>query len=338
MQRERALTVLHSARRIGIVRTDRLGDMVLTLPLVRALHKLLPDASIEVICRSYVRDLVENQDSIQAVHYVDEHSLDYILQENIFDVLFFPRPVFSELWSAVKAAVPLRVGSAYRLYSALFSFGIRDHRKNAKHHEAEYNVRMLDALTNDTATVQLLRPYVNERASGEARELLSQAGIHPGEAFYVIHPGSGNSAQDWPAQNFGAAALALSQATGARIVLTGTKDESLKCRTVEEHCPGALNLCAKLDMPTLIALLDTSSLLLANSTGVLHVAASLDTPVVGLYPNSPAMSAARWGPYSEKSRVLSPPERINPARRDTMAEITVDSVVNSALELLQQLR
>jgi ADP-heptose:LPS heptosyltransferase len=90
----------------------------------------------------------------------------------------------------------------------------------------------------------------------------------------------------------------------------------------------------------LAALISMSSLFVANSTGPVHVAAALGIPVVGLYPWQTAMSAKRWGPYSERKVVLSPkapedcPECDGHARCACMDTIGVDAVVGAAYSLL----
>ncbi len=336
MHREKALATLHIARRIGVVRTDRLGDMILTLPLVAALRARFPEASIELISRRYVSDVVEGIAEINAIHYIDDQSFAYILQEQVFDALFFPRPVLSEVWAALRAGVSLRVGSAYRWYSALFSFRMKEHRKNARRHEAEYNVRMLDVLTGDHSAVKLLAPIVQHEALANVDTLLRESGIAEADKFIVIHPGSGSSAQEWSPQHFGECAAALSRSHGLKVVVSGTQVEMEKCQTAMQFCPSAVNLCGKLSLSQMIALLSRSQLLIANSTGVLHIAAALGRPVCGLYPNSPAMSAARWGPYTPLSRVLSPPYAADPQRRDLMSDIEVDVVVRASQELLDK--
>ncbi len=67
----------------------------------------------------------------------------------------------------------------------------------------------------------------------------------------------------------------------------------------------------------------------ANSTGVLHVAAACGLRVVGLYPASPAISQRRWGPYTAHARVLeSTPD-------DDMTSISVDAALAAVRELAQ---
>ena len=85
----------------------------------------------------------------------------------------------------------------------------------------------------------------------------------------------------------------------------------------------------------MIALISKVKLLIANSTGILHIAAALDIPVVGLYPNTPHLSQKRWGPYSEKAVVLNPPKSRDKNICDNMSLITVDEVADAGIRQLK---
>ncbi|MBL7974448.1 MAG: glycosyltransferase family 9 protein [Candidatus Kapabacteria bacterium] len=329
MNTKQAQNILQNAKRIGIVRTDKLGDMVLTLPLAHALHERFPNASIEMIAQQYVAPLLNNSPVLSAVHYTNQQPLQDVLRTHSFDALFFPRMRDNECYAAWRANVPLRVGSGYRWYSWMLNYRIKQHRKTAERNEAEYNVAMLGAILGETITPQLVAPIVSEQQKQNVRQILQQHGTTKDTPLLVFHPGSGGSSHDWPANRFGEAAQQIAQLySNASILITGIHSESTLCNTVAEQCPQAINLCGKLDLPAMIALLSQSQLLVANSTGVLHIAASFGTAVVGLYPNTPAISARRWGPYSTNSRTVSPP------MGDDMNTISADSVVRSIQELL----
>jgi ADP-heptose:LPS heptosyltransferase len=149
----------------------------------------------------------------------------------------------------------------------------------------------------------------------------------------IIHPGSGGSAFDWDPVKFGRAAKAVAESTGVKAIITGSKNETEKCKIVNNHCPEAVNLCGSLALDEMMALIERCSLLAANSTGIIHIAASIDIPVIGLYPNTPYISAKRWGPWTRKKIILSP--KINGAERgDNMDNISVNDFVEAASQLL----
>jgi heptosyltransferase-3 len=300
---------------IAIVRTDRLGDMILTLPMIGAIRSVMPDARILLYTRRYVEPIVRSVAGIDEIIYCDDADVDLrrSFREQPIDVIFFPRPRRSEAWAAVMARIPQRVGSAYRWYSFLFTTRIRDHRSTAEHHEAEYNVRMIEAALR-LAALPVALPTIRPLTSMQV----------PERPYFVVHPGSGGSARDWAPERFGEAARELAAQTGWQPVITGIASEQGVCDVVQRTCPTAINLCGARSLEEMMSVLVSAEVLIANSTGVLHVAAALRTAVVGLYPRTPAMSQYRWGPYTGRAVVLESDAA------DDMSTIDVSAVVNAA--------
>ncbi|MBS1537245.1 MAG: glycosyltransferase family 9 protein [Bacteroidetes bacterium] len=328
--------ILKNARRIAVVRTDRLGDMVLTLPMCAALKAACPNAEISLITRSYCEALLYNSPAIDHALFADRiiGGVSALIRSGNYDGIFFPRPQFDEYFAAFSARIPLRVGSGYRWYSFLINHKQYDHRKTAESHEAEYNTRLVVSALDDSVETHLVRPVIMPESKQSIEIILSSHGISSDLQPIIIHPGSGGSSRDWSPENFGKLASIFTKQHDTPIIITGIDSEQSLCETVHNHCPTALNLCGKLNLPEMIALLDISSLLVANSTGVLHVAAALGTPVVGLYPRSPAISARRWGPYSTNSTVISPPDTAE--LQDDMSLISVESVADACFSYFIQ--
>ncbi|MBU3678999.1 MAG: glycosyltransferase family 9 protein [Candidatus Kapabacteria bacterium] len=307
-------------RTIAVLRTDRLGDMVLTLPMFPALRSRFPDARLILIASRYVEPLVRSVDVIDEVVYLDapNQHIGPILREYAVDTLFAPRPRLSEAWQALRSGVRRRIGSGFRWYSPLYNVRIHEHRSDAAYHEAEYNVRMImHAFGGSMPNVELVSPRT-----------ASPKGTHRARPRIIVHPGSGGSAKDWPAERFGMAARALHDELGAEIIITGIASERSLCDEVATHCPRSTNLCGTLDLDGMIDLIAEADVLMANSTGVLHVATAVSTPVVGFFPSTPSMSARRWGPYSKRAVVLES------GPGDDMLTIGVQAAVDATKRLL----
>ena len=324
--------IMENAARIAVVRTDRLGDMVLTLPLCRALKEKYPRSKIAMICSAYTLPLIDNSPVLDEIYPMvnPDKEIRGVIRKGKFNVIFFPRPRLNESWAAFMEGVPLRIGSAYRWYSFLFNHRIYDHRKDAKYHEPEYNCRMAESVGSFKTEVALVPPVIDTSAQAFVDEYLKN--ILKRDKFIIMHPCSGGSARDWSADNFGKAAKTIYDNCNTDIILTGSANELKQCIEVQNYCPEAIILAGKLDLRQMIALISRSELLTANSTGVLHIAAALSKPVVGLYPNTPHLSAKRWGPYTDKSVILSPP--MDSPNIDDMSRITPEVVAESVKEIL----
>jgi heptosyltransferase-3 len=323
--------ILLSAKNIAIVRTDKLGDMMLTLPMVPALKSINPNAKISIIASGYTRKLLECYPQIDNLFFIEDFSggIDDIFKEIKFDAVFFPRPKPHEAKASARAGIPLRVGSLYRLYSFYYNHRVGDHRKKGEYHEAEYNCRQISSVTGSDVQTKLVPPEVTD-------EMLKSLSAKFGnkDKYFIVHPGSGGSANDWSAENFGKAAKEIYEKYTLIPVVTGLGSEQELCNRAISECSKAVNLCGMLNLEEMIALISKASLFISNSTGVLHIAASLDVPVIGLYPNTSHISARRWGPYSKKRQVVSPTDNTNLNEMDDMSKIEVKDVVLAAERLL----
>ncbi|MFN5308234.1 MAG: glycosyltransferase family 9 protein [Candidatus Kapaibacterium sp.] len=329
---------------IAIFRTDRLGDMILTLPMCTVLRAEYPDAHITIIARKENNVLLSRCSDVYNTVIFEEDfekwdiwTIAGILRNKKITMVYFPRPRFEEICASWIARVPLRIGSAYRWYSIFLNYKVPDHRREATFHELEYNIRLIEYYTHKKYPKQsLISPFVYEEERKNIRSQLSSIAQKEITNFIIIHPGSRGSSVDWSIDNFGLLAQELETLTDYTIVITGTAPEQEKCLIVQSYCNNAINLCGQCSLQEIMALMKETSLVIANSTGVLHLATALHASVIGLYPNDPSLSAHRWGPYSQNSKVIKPlPEKINGGWNDDMSLITVESVVKLVKNMMQ---
>lgn len=326
--------------KIAIVRTDGLGDMILTLPMCQTLKEINSNFQITMLASSYTAPILENNPFIDNVIFVDKsiNSICNIFRKNKFDIVFFPRPKFEESLAAFVALIKYRIGSGYRWYSFLFNKKVFEHRKDAKFNEAEYNLHLIEHFFNLKLDLKPTKLNASETALQTLQRKINNNNFDiEKENYIVIHPGSKSSAKDWSPVNFGYLASEIIKESNVKIVITGVARETELCKQVNSVCTEALNLCVKLSLAETIALISKAKLFISNSTGILHIAAALGIQVIGLYPNTPHISSKRWGPLTEKSTVISPPQNSTTEYNDDMSQITVQTVFNTAIKLLKNL-
>jgi len=306
-------------RRILVIRTDRLGDVILTLPMLPLLREWFPDAYLAMMLNRYTGEVVRGNPSLNTIIWDDSEGrpasmpqLLPVLRSHHFDTAFVVRPTPRLAWLVARAGIGVRIGSGYRAYSFLFNRKIFEHRKDARFHELEYNLHMLGAL-RPGFTGEGIRPqfdiHIDPVARSAIRERISQSPV--GKPLIVLHPGSGGSARDWPPGHFARLAAAIAGEGKYRLAVTGGKAEEDLVRMVGEAGKTDLTFAGTLSIPELAALLSEAKVVVGNSSGPLHLAAAVGTRVVGLYPQITAMSAARWGPYTERKRVFVPAKPVD---------------------------
>lgn len=338
-------------KKIVVFRTDRLGDLILSLPVVEALKASLPGAEIDLVVNPYTVPLANLQRNVSRVIpdvYAGVRGLRALtefLRSQQYDLAVHLFPVPRLALATYLAGVPVRAGTIYRYFSPLFNRRIRLHRKKAGMHERELNLKLVEGIGISVARVTA-GLEIPDRFRGEIVDRLATKGIDPStDVFVVLHPGSGDSSLNWPAEHFGELGKKILERK-VPLVLTGSDRDRAVVDRVKACVNGeGTDLCGELDLEHLAALLSAASLVVANSTGPLHLADALGTKVIGLY--SPYLSAAphRWGPYGQPENVFIPDGGLCPRctwerceRHNCLATIQPEAVLARALELLDGLR
>ncbi|MBM3328092.1 MAG: glycosyltransferase family 9 protein [Calditrichaeota bacterium] len=294
-------------RKVLIVRNDRLGDAILALPAVRLVREQLPDAEIYLWLAKGVAPLGNCLKEVTGVIAGGDRSGDEALMALLtmgIDAAFCLRPTYHNARTLSKARIERRFGTSRRWYSPLFSDRIPLSRRNSDRHEADLNLDFLHhiGLTGEAKFPVLHLP---ERARNQAAELLRSTGLKEGDAFAVLHPGSGGSAREWPPQYFSLLAGRLKQMGLDAVVVTGLETESSSCIAASSRY-GAINLCGRTDLLTLAAILNWAALFVSASTGPLHLMVALGGKAIGLYPPVADCLPSRWGPYGHPEWALMP--------------------------------
>jgi len=299
------------AKRILIIRTDRIGDVTLTLPLASIIKDENPDNYVVFLVRNYTAPLVKLNAKIDKVISFDDLSFWQkikILKEEHFDTVIHVYPVFELVLLSVVAGIKERIGTGYRWYSFLLNKKVYEHRKTGDKHELEFNVKLLEKIG-----IEFNPDYTNVDFSIQPKDedikrvsaMLTEKGVKKGLPTVIIHPGSGGSAIDLPLTKFIDLVKLLARSLKFNIIVTGSEAEKEICNqlTVSDN---VLNFSGIVNLNELVALIELSDLLVANSTGPIHLAAALGKQVIGFYPKFNECSPQRWGPYTEKKFIFQP--------------------------------
>ena len=119
----------------------------------------------------------------------------------------------------------------------------------------------------------------------------------------VLHPKSQGSAIEWPIEKYHALSEQLIQ-SGKTVLITGTEKEGEMMRKQFSFSQHLIDLTGQLTLSELIALLSKVKVVVACSTGPIHIAAVLGTPTIALFSSLKPIHPGRWRPLGEKSKVL----------------------------------
>jgi len=326
-------------RNILICRTDKLGDVILTLPLITETKRIFPDSKISFLISNYVRGLLEEYEDIDELIYLEEFKnfkkrLEF-LKNNKFDVVISVYPRFKLALLFYLARIKYRVGTAYRWYSYLFNMRVQEHRKFAEKHEVDYNLNLLKVFTNDINYEKKFKFDYSNDEKNSTEEKFKRYGFSLNESFIIIHPFSSGSSKDWSIEKFSDYSdFFLKSFHDIKIIYTGSEAESTKIEQLHKRIPDVykkniVNLSGKTNLRELMIIIDNSRLFISNSTGPIHLAGALNKNIIGFYPNDIPINEIRWKPLSDDPVIYKPK---NPG--DSMDTIEVDEVLEKTRQIL----
>jgi hypothetical protein len=192
-------------KHILVSRTDRIGDLILSLPVFQSLKASFPGVKVTALVSPYAREVVEAHPDVDHVELLSRAdtlpTLIWKFRQLECDAFLalYPRPTIA--LAARVARIPLRVGVSYRWWSFLYNKRIPVHRSKCDRHESDYNLDLVRALG-----AEKLKPYPVFPVSASDREyvrrLLKEKGLAPGERLVVVHPGSKGSALNWKPEKY----------------------------------------------------------------------------------------------------------------------------------------
>jgi len=335
-------------KNILIVRTDRIGDVVLSLPLASIIKNKYPNSKITFLVSEYTKALAENSDSIDEVIPLissgkgSDFYKNVLLIENKFDACVVAFPTFKIALILFLSNIKVRIGTGYRWYSFLFNKKIYDHRKYGEKHELEFNVRLLKHLGIDENINEenvSFKLHSDNYSRQKVEDTLAQLNISSNSKIVIIHPGSGGSAVDLPFNKLKPLVERMAHELSCEILITGGLNEMQLCESLIINSK-TKSLAGKFNLAELIAVIEKSHLLIANSTGPIHIGAALGKKIIGFYPKIKACSPKRWGPFTKNKIIFTPAIDCDNCTKEQckklncMDSINIDKVFDSAKKFL----
>lgn len=301
--------------RILVVRPDRIGDVVLSTPVFEVLKRHYPRSHLTVMVRDGVAPLIHGLPFVDEVMIYDPEgkhrgvggffNLIGELREKGFRIAVVLHSQWKIAAALFGAGVRYRVGPLSKLHSFLFyNRGIRQRRSLVEMHETDYNLQLLRKLGIRVGSRNVsVKVHLTEEAKVEARAWLKEKGWVETAPLVTVHPGMGGSALNWPENHYAELITGLIKQSYQVLVTAGPTEgallERIRDGLSEAYRDKVLMYGGSSagSVQLLAGLLHHSDVVVAPSTGPLHIAVALGKPVVTFYPPVRVQSALRWGPY-----------------------------------------
>jgi len=336
-------------KRILIIQTAFLGDVILSTPLIKALRELFPDSFISFLLIPETKKVLENNPYLNEILVYDKRSkkgpicffrMIGKIRERGFDLAVIPHRSFRSALLSYLSRIPKRIGFDNSAGSFLFTEKVK---YLANIHEIERNLNLLsqfDYHPKNTSPELFLSPEVYS----SARKLLYDSDIREDEKIVGIAPGSVWATKRWLPERFAEVADRLQQKAGARVVFLGSEGDRKLCQKIADQMktPPVI-LAGKTDILQSAAIISLCKMILSNDSAPVHVASAMKKPVVAIFGST--IPEFGFAPYGEGHVIIQKKMECRPCgihgkrkcpqkHFKCMKEITTEEVYEAVVSLL----
>lgn len=296
-------------KRILIVRTDRIGDVVMITPMIRAIKKAYPGSFVGALVTSYTSDILLHNPHLDTIIVDDltEGSFKKVVHElrkHKFTDGLLTWPMKRAAYQMFLGRVKNRIGVGKKLYEVItFMKSVSRNDYIPLRHEADYCMDLARAIGIETNN---LTPeiFLTEAEKNEAEDFMISKGIPDNNKRIIVHTGYGNSSPNWNEDKyFELITEILNSDSEANIILTAPEmSENFLSKINALNSNRIFNLSK--DFPRLRDLIKTISLsnvLVSSSTGPMHLASALKVSTVSLFCYNAMCRIERWGALGNKA-------------------------------------
>ena len=325
-------------RNILVIDFGQLGDVVMSLPALRAIRNRFPNARITVAVGKPGKELLSLSGYADEILEVDRVGLrDGPTLISIGRVAKFVSSVRKAKYDFVidlhsyyeTNILGFLSGAPHRLYSRrqnrsldfLSNFTPRPQKEPTGAHLVDRYLELLKPLgIQNPSRTPVLKTSAADDAAVEA--LLKKEKAQSGELLVGLFPGAGHAGRIWPLERFAEVADHLIRNDRVRVIVFAGPEERSMVPQMKTIFPAQTIIFDRLTLGQLVSAQARLTLFISNDTGPVHVAAAVGTPVIVLFDRPDPHS---YTPVGEQHRIIFSP---------SVHQISVAEVYRTAHELL----
>jgi heptosyltransferase II len=296
-------------RKILIIQTAFIGDVILTIPMVKVLKEHFKDSEIDFLCIPKTKELLENNSNISDIIVYDKHNelgmkglkgIYTILKKKNYDVIVSPHRSFRSSFLAFFSGSKLTIGFNTASLSILYKKTV-NYIKNI--HEIQRNLKLLEPLGIVKNSIINPEFFITAEIVSKIDKLLFEYNIAKNNNFILAAPGSIWFTKRFPYKKFSKVFNLLKQ-LDLGILLIGSGDDVDLCDKIisESENKNLINLAGKISLLETVEIIRRSRLLLTNDSAPLHMANAVGTKVIALF--GATIPEFGFYPYGEKDGIF----------------------------------
>lgn len=333
------------------------GDIILSIPVLKALRKGFPSARITLLCDSIVaKEIVEGNSWVDEIIMLNKRFSPFLSRKEKLDFLLnVVKPLIKlrmekfdlSIWTwpsegIEREIISLIIGAKYRI----------GHRNVTRHfsglfyninvpvvrgfHRVEQNLNLLRAIGFDDFD-KTISICISEHDKEYAKSFLSKNNIREGDFVIGFHPGGGQTGKYkiWGKDKFALLGNDLYKNYGAKILVFLGPDERELLSYMKDSMPKSI-IIVNTTLRQTAALIENCDLFVCNDSGLMHVSAAVNTPTIAIFGPTDPKEVGPWDCKDviiKKNMSCSPclhtKHFLNCIDRPCLKEITVEDVMDA---------
>ena len=306
-------------KKILIINPFGIGDCLFTTPLIKNLKLNYNDSFIGYWCNKRVKDLLQNIPEIDKIFPSSRGDIKKAYRNSKLKGIKQSLDLFLALKKekfnlAIDFSLDHRYGLVAKLCGIKERIGFNYKNRGrfltkrieltgySEKHAVEYYLDLLRLINLEPKKFDL-EVGIQQGSRISVKKILAESGISDGDLLIGMAPGAGASWGDdaglkhWPAKNYAQLADLLIEKFAAKILLLGDSSERPIAETITNSMQHkAVDLIGKSDLAQLVALIDSTQILITNDGGPLHIAVALKKKTVSFFG---PVDDKVYGPYPE---------------------------------------
>lgn len=295
-------------KKILIIQTAFLGDLILTLPLVQIAKRQMPEYSIDIMVIPSTSEILKNNPLVGNVIVYDKRNsglgdmlkFSRQLKKNKYDILISPhrsgRSAILNFLASPKTSIGFDKSSMSFLYNHTVKY-------ETGLHEIQRNLKLLEPLGIHETDIIRPKLFVGENDNSVVDTVMTELSLSEDENFVTIAPGSVWFTKRFPESKFADLCKRLSSIGIRSVLVGGEKDIETGVRILKEtNSKKVSDLTGKLTMLQSAELIRRSSLLVTNDSAPLHIGNAMETPVFAVFGST--ITGFGFYPYGKSDIVF----------------------------------
>ncbi len=348
---EKTLRVYEEAvnqKRILVIKISAVGDVILTVPSLRALRRKYPEAWISVLVGRKSRKIIRNCPYVNDTIVYDEprrfrllanFRMARLLAKEGFDIVVDLQNNRASHFLSFFCGAGIRAGHTNRKWAFFLNRKTKDSPNTMPPLEHQFQVLKLLGIEDYDKKLEL---WTEKEEDQRVRVFLESQWVSPSQVLVGLNPASSLRwpTKQWPIENFARLCDELGK-RNIRVVVTGSKEDAPsldKLFALTRHKP--INAVGKTSITELIALIRRCQLFISSDSAPMHIAASVDIPLIAIFgptdPKRHLVPPSRYQVFWKEIHCSPCYLRNCPIGHPCMKKIPVQDIFDAALHFVNQ--